>query len=261
MAHLESLESAAVAFSGGVDSAFLLEAARRALGEKTVAVTARSAAFPGRELAEAIEFAREREIRHIIFDFPETEVEGFAANPPDRCYHCKREILRQMREIAAKEGMAHVIEGSNADDEGDYRPGAKAIRELGIGSPLQEVNLTKREIRELSRAWGLPTWSKQSGACLASRFVYGEPITREKLHMAEKAEDWLRDRGFGKLRVRVHGNLARIEVDREDFARAAEPGFREALALAFRKLGFAYVTLDVEGYRMGSMNEVLKSWT
>lgn len=260
-AHLRSLGSAAVAFSGGTDSAFLLAAACRALGERAVAVTARSAALPSRELADALDFTRERGIRHLVFDFPEMQVEGFAGNPPDRCYYCKSEILRRMREIAVREGLAQVIEGSNGDDGEDYRPGARAVREQGIGSPLKEAGLTKAEIRELSKAWGLPTWAKQSAACLASRFVYGEPITREKLHMAEEAEDWLRDRGFGQLRVRIHGNLARIEVTEADFGRAVEPGFRRMLAEAFRRIGFAYVTLDAEGYRMGSMNEVLEPWT
>ncbi len=258
--HLQSLGSAAVAFSGGTDSAFLLAAAFRVLGEQAVAVTARSAAFPGRELEEALSFTKERGIRHLVFEFPEMQVEGFAENPPDRCYYCKREILRRMREIAGREGLARVIEGSNADDAGDYRPGARAVREQEVESPLLKAGLTKAEIREVSRAWGLPTWAKQSAACLASRFAYGEPITREKLNMAEKAEDWLRERGFGQLRVRVHGNLARIEVTEADFSRASELQFRRALAGAFRRMGFAYVTLDAEGYRMGSMNEVLEPW-
>lgn len=258
---LRGMGSAAVAFSGGVDSAFLLEAARRVLGKYVTAVTARSAAFPRRELADAEAFAKARGIRHIFFDFPELQTPGFAQNPPDRCYHCKSEILRRIRELADREGLAYIIEGSNVDDRGDYRPGARAVREQKVRSPLQEAGLTKKEIRQISKDWGLPTWAKQSAACLASRIAYGEPITREKLRMAEEAEDYLRDQGFGQLRVRIHGNLARIELTEEDIQKAAEPGFRKSLAEIFRQIGFAYVTLDAEGYRMGSMNEVLEPWT
>lgn len=256
--YLKNLGSAAVAFSGGVDSAFLMAAAHRALGTAAIAVTARSCAFPRRELEEARKLARAEGISHIEFDFQAFRVEEFVKNPPDRCYHCKSAILKQMKEIAEAEGLACVIEGSNADDEKDYRPGAKAVYEQGILSPLKEAGLTKEEIRLLSREWGLPTWKKQSAACLASRFAYGEPITEERLFMVEQAENYLHEHGFDRLRVRIHGTMARIELSDADFPRAVEPEFRYEVSEAFRKLGFSYVTLDMQGYRMGSMNEVLK---
>ena len=254
---LRVVGSAVVAFSSGVDSTFLLRVAHEELGERVVAVTARSHTFPKRELDEAAAFCRAEGVRHEVIDSEELDIPGFAENPPDRCYHCKRELFGRLLAFALENGLAAVLEGSNIDDDGDYRPGRRAIRELGIVSPLHEAGLTKAEIRALSREMGLPTSDKPSFACLASRFPYGERITAATLARVEKAEQWLLDAGFGmrQLRVRSHGDMARIEVPSDDIprlaARAAE------IAAAFKDLGFAYVTLDLLGYRTGSMNETL----
>ena len=246
-----------MAFSSGVDSTFLLRVAHEELGERVVAATARSRTFPKRELDEAVAFCRAEGIRHEVIDSEELDIPGFVENPPDRCYHCKRELFGKLLAFARDNGLAAVLEGSNIDDDGDYRPGRRAIRELGILSPLHEVGLTKAEIRALSREMGLPTSEKPSFACLASRFPYGERITAAGLARVEKAEQWLLDAGLGltQLRVRAHGDMARIEVPPADIprlaARAAE------IAVAFKKLGFAYTTLDLQGYRTGSLNEVM----
>ncbi len=254
---LRHIGSAVVAFSSGVDSTFLLRVAHEELGEHVVAATIRSHTFPTRELDEAAAFCHAEGVRHEIIDSEELDIPGFAENPPDRCYHCKRELFSKLLAFARENGLAAVLEGSNLDDDGDYRPGRRAIQELGIASPLHEVGLTKAEIRALSREMGLPTSDKPSFACLASRFPYGERITAGALERVERAEQWLLDAGFGltQLRVRSHGDLARIEVPAGDIprlaARAAE------IAAAFKDFGFAYVTLDLRGYRTGSMNEVL----
>ena len=255
---LRSLGSAVVAFSSGVDSTFLLRVAHEELGERVIAATIRSHTFPKRELDEATAFCRAEGVRHVVIDSEELDIPGFAENSPDRCYHCKRELFGKLLSFARENGLAAVLEGSNIDDDGDYRPGRRAIRELGIISPLHEAGLTKTEIRALSREMGLPTSDKPSFACLASRFPYGERITVLGLERVEKAEQWLLDAGLGltQLRVRSHGDLARIEVPPADIprlaARAAE------IAAAFKDLGFAYVALDLLGYRTGSMNEVLQ---
>ena len=249
--------SAVVAFSSGVDSTFLLRVAHEELGERVVAVTARSHSFPKRELDEAAAFCRAEGVRHVVIDSEELGIPGFAENPPDRCYHCKRELFSKLLAFAHENGLAAVLEGSNIDDDGDYRPGRRAIRELGIVSPLHEVGLTKAEIRVLSREMGLPTSDKPSFACLASRFPYGERITAAALERVEKAEQWLLDAGLGltQLRVRSHGDMARIEVPPSDIPRLAARA--SEIAAAFKELGFAYITLDLRGYRTGSMNEVL----
>ena len=256
-AALREIGSAVVAFSSGVDSTFLLRVAHEELGERVVAATIRSHTFPKRELDEAAAFCRAEGVRHKIIDSEELDIPGFAENPPDRCYHCKRELFSKLLAFARENGLAAVLEGSNLDDDGDYRPGRRAIRELGIVSPLHEAGLTKTEIRALSREMGLPTSDKPSFACLASRFPYGERITAAALERVERAEQWLLDAGLGlkQLRVRSHGDLARIEVPPDAIprlaARAAE------IAAAFKDIGFAYVALDLRGYRTGSMNETL----
>ena len=254
---LREIGSAVVAFSSGVDSTFLLRVAHEELGERVVAATIRSHTFPKRELDEAAAFCRAEGVRHEIIDSEELDIPGFAENPPDRCYHCKRELFSKLLAFAHENGLAAVLEGSNLDDDGDYRPGRRAIRELGIVSPLHEAGLTKAEIRALSREMGLPTSGKPSFACLASRFPYGERITAAALERVEKAELWLLDADLGltQLRVRSHGNLARIEVPPDAIPRLAARA--KEIATAFKELGFAYVTLDLRGYRTGSMNEVL----
>jgi uncharacterized protein len=256
---LKALDKVAVAFSGGVDSTFLLHDAKEALGGNVIAVTARSLSFPHRELKEATAFADLNETEHIIVDSEELEIEGFSNNPKDRCYLCKTELFTKIKEIAKSKGIEAVLEASNSDDNGDYRPGLIAVKELGIYSPLRQIGFTKAEIRELSKEQGLPTWNKPSFACLSSRFPYGERITSERLQMIDRAEQFLLDLGIWQVRVRFHDNLARIETDEAGFAILLNPSARNQVYEEFRKIGFTYVSLDLKGYRTGSMNETLSS--
>jgi uncharacterized protein len=247
-----------VAYSGGVDSTLLLRAAKESLGEAhVVAVTALSPLYPDRELAGAKRMAQEMDVKHILIESNELEIDGFSKNPSNRCYFCKKELFEEMQNLARKEAISFVVEGSTLDDEKDHRPGRRAIQELGIRSPLQEARFTKEDVRELSRTLGLPTWDKPSFACLASRFPYGEEITPEGLRMVDEAEDFLFSLGFKQVRVRHYQSLARIEVYPEEMSRLMNGSLREKVVNRLKKIGYRYVTLDLQGFRSGSMNEVL----
>ncbi len=256
-AYLSELGSVAVAFSSGVDSTFLLKVAHIVLGDKVIAVTARSCSFPRRELNEAMTFCEREGIEHIVIESEELSIEGFSMNPKNRCYLCKHELFTKIRQVADERNIAHIAEGSNMDDNGDYRPVLQAVAELGVKSPLRYAELNKDEIRALSKELGLPTWNKQSFACLSSRFVYGETISEEKLGMVDKAEQLLLDMGFSQVRVRIHGTIARIEILPSEFDKLIDEKNRSRVYDTLKSLGFNYVSMDLGGYRTGSMNEVL----
>jgi uncharacterized protein len=246
-----------VAFSGGVDSTFLLKTAHEVLGKNVLAVIASSETYPQQEREEAIRFAEEFNIRYKVIETKELESSDFADNPPERCYFCKKELFSKLKDIAEAEGISYILDGSNYEDESDFRPGMKAGEELGIQSPLKDAHLGKSEIRQLSKRSSLPTWNKPSLACLSSRFPYYTKIETKNLRQVAQAEEYLRKLGFVQVRVRHHGQIARIEIESNEFPKITEKKVREAIIKSFKKFGYIYIALDLAGFRSGSMNEPL----
>ncbi|MFC1884452.1 ATP-dependent sacrificial sulfur transferase LarE [Thermodesulfobacteriota bacterium] len=254
---LRGIDSLLIAYSGGVDSTFLLATAQEALGEKVLAVTSDSTIHPKRETEAAALFAKKNNIWHLIFSSEEIFMDKFISNGPDRCYHCKKSLFKNLSEIAHREGISKIAHGANIDDADDFRPGTKAAQEAGALAPLSDVSLGKNEIRYLSREMGLPTHAKPSAACLASRIPYGSPITDIKLKMIERAEDFLINEGLRNVRVRHHGPLAKIEVSKDDLEKVIDVSLRELIVEKFIELGFKHIAVDLEGYSTGKMNRSL----
>ncbi|ODS32733.1 MAG: hypothetical protein SCARUB_02115 [Candidatus Scalindua rubra] len=254
---VKELKSVVVAFSGGVDSTLVTKVCYDVLKDNSMAVTARSETYPDFEFKEAQKLAKEIGIKHLVIDTSELAIEGFANNPPERCYFCKTELFEKLKEIAKQHGFLHVADGANLDDTKEFRPGLEASKELNVSSPLKESGMTKKDIREVSKMLNLPNWNKPAYACMSSRFPYGQSITEEKLKMVSEAEKYLRGLGLEQFRVRHHETIARIEVLPEDIHILTNSPTRNELLSKFKEIGFTYVTLDLEGYRSGSMNEVL----
>ncbi|MCI0360180.1 MAG: ATP-dependent sacrificial sulfur transferase LarE [Planctomycetaceae bacterium] len=259
LAALARLESCAVAFSGGVDSAVVAKAAALALGERAVAVTGTSASLASGELEQAQQLARLIGIRHVVLHTHELDSGDYTRNAPDRCFHCKTELYSRLAELLPRLGVRTIVNGANADDLGDYRPGMQAAANHAIASPLAECGLAKSDVRELAAAWGLPVWDKPATPCLSSRIAYGEEVTPERLAMIDRAEQYLRGLGLREFRVRYHkGDMARIEVPLAELPRLVEASERQNVTAEFRRLGFKFVTLDLEGFRSGSLNQLVQ---
>ena len=254
---LREMGLAVLAYSGGVDSSVLLRAASEVLGPNLIAVTAISETYPPAELEPAKRFAASLGVRHRILTTEELTRDEFSRNAPDRCYHCKQELFGKLRQIADAEGITYILDGSNIDDLRDYRPGSKAAGDFSVRSPLAEAGLSKQEIRDLARRMDMPMWDKPSLACLSSRIPYGTPITRDLLKNIQAAEDAIRSLGIRQVRVRHHGETARIEVERDDLVRLVAKDVRQRIVDVFKELGYVYICLDLEGYRTGSLNAVL----
>lgn len=254
---IKKYQKAVVAFSGGVDSTFLLNTAKLYIGDNVLAIILKTGNMPQREYIEAIDFLEKEKILYEVCVFDESKIIGYKENPANRCYLCKKALFQKMKQVAKAKGISYILEGSNIDDMKDYRPGLAALQELEIKSPLRDAKLSKEEIRTLSKSQGLATWNKPAYSCLATRIPYGEIITKEKLEMIEQAENYLIELGFSQMRVRHHGVLARIEIEREEMKKFYDDKIQKKVYQYFKQLGFLYTALDLNGYQMGNMNQQL----